>query len=234
MKPPPPGLSNVVQISAGARHALALLRDGTVVGWGSDDLGQAVPPPGLSNVIAIVAGNSYSMALRDDGTVLEWGRDATTPPAEATNLVSIASGNFHRVGLREDGVVFSWGFENGGLGQTRVPSDLPPVIAIAAAGDASFGLIPATGEPHIARHPRRQTLFTGHPLRLEASVFPGAASVTYRWSRNAVELPLQTNAVLDISSATVTDAGRYYVRASNAVGSDTSREAEVTVMEQAP
>jgi len=188
----------------------------------------------LSDVIAIVAGDSSSMALRDDRRVLEWGRDATTPPAEATNLVSIASGNFHRVGLREDGEVFSWGFENGGLGQTRVPSDLPPVVAIAAAGDASFGLIPATGEPHIARHPRRQMLFTGHPLRLEASVFPGAAPVTYRWSRNGVELPFQTNAVLDISSATVADAGRYYVRASNAVGSDTSREADVAVMEQAP
>ncbi|HXJ55142.1 MAG TPA: immunoglobulin domain-containing protein [Verrucomicrobiae bacterium] len=234
MKPPPAGLANVVQISAGARHALALLRDGTVVGWGSDDCSQANPPANLSNVVQVVAGNCYSMALRNDGSVVEWGRETYAPPSDATNLVAIATGNFHRVGLRDDGVVFSWGFENGGAGQIRVPTDLPPVIAIAAAGDASFGLLPATAEPHIARHPRRQTLFTGEPLRLEASVFPGAAPVTYRWFRNGVELPSQTNAVLEIASATLGDAGRYSVRATNALGSDTSREAEVTVMEQAP
>src|SRR5439155_5496112 len=103
-----------------------------------------------------------------------------------------------------------------------------------AAGDTSFGLIPATGEPHIARQPRSQTLFTGQRLRLEARVFPGAAPVAYRWFQNGVELPFQTNAVVDISSATVADAGRYSVRASNALGSDTSRAVEVTVVEQAP
>lgn len=235
MKPPPPGLTNVIQISVGERHALGLLRDGTVVAWGGNDLGQLNVPSGLSNVVAIAAGSdNFNMALREDGTVIEWGRDATAPPPEAINLVAIAGGLGHRIGLRDDGRVISWGFENGNAGQTRVPPDLPPVIAIAAAGDASFGVIPASGEPHLARQPRQQTLFTGQRLRLEASVFPGAEPVSYRWFQNGAELPFQTNAVLEILSATIADAGRYFLRASNAFGTDTSREAEVIVVEQAP
>src|ERR1043166_974193 len=98
----------------------------------------------------VVAGNCYSMALKDDGTVIEWGSGVggLFLPREATNLVAIATGNFHRVGLREDGKVFSWGWENGNAGQTRVPVDLPPVVSIAAAGDSSYAIVPAAGEPH--------------------------------------------------------------------------------------
>lgn len=234
MKPPPSGLTNVIQISAGARHALALVRDGTVVAWGSDDLGQATPPQGLSNVAAVVAGNSYSMALCENGTVIEWGRDAVSAPPEATNLVAIATGNFHRVGLREDGKVLSWGYENGGAGQTRVPPDLPPVVAICAAGDASFAVIPATGEPHIARQPRSRQFFTGQPIQLEVLLFPGADEVRYQWYKDGGVLGGATNRTFSISSALKSDSGKYKVRAWNDSGAIISREAEIIVLDQAP
>jgi alpha-tubulin suppressor-like RCC1 family protein len=234
MKPPPPGLSNVVQISAGARHALALLDDGTVVGWGSDDCDQATPPEGLNDVVAVAAGNCYSMALREDGTVVEWGRDTFSPPPEATNLVAIATGNFHRVGLLEDGRVFSWGIENGGAGQTRVPADLPPVFAITAAGDASFGVIPATSEPHIARQPKRRTLFRNQLLSLDTKLFPGSSHVFFQWFKDGVELAGKTARVLRRSSAQPADSGFYYVMARNAFGADTSRAVEVRVVNRPP
>jgi alpha-tubulin suppressor-like RCC1 family protein len=86
------GLQNVVQVSAGGNvpadgHTLALLKDGTVVAWGSNKFGQlgnnstsdsAVPVPvvGLKNVKQVAAGGAHSMALLDNGSVWCWGSNA--------------------------------------------------------------------------------------------------------------------------------------------------------------
>ncbi len=85
-----PGLANVTAIAAGARFALALRSDGSVVAWGDGAMGAlgdgkgvgsgqhyAVPFPravvGLSGVTAIAAGSEFGLALRDDGSVWGWG-----------------------------------------------------------------------------------------------------------------------------------------------------------------
>jgi hypothetical protein len=71
------------QIACGASHALHLWPDGTVVGLGSDEYGQATPPAGLE-ATAISAGEYHSLALRADGTVVGWGYNHSgqaTPPA---------------------------------------------------------------------------------------------------------------------------------------------------------
>ncbi|MDI1447998.1 PLAT/LH2 domain-containing protein [Polyangium sp. 6x1] len=78
-------------ISAGWRHSLALLEDGTVWSWGQNNFGQLgngtvsasmdtpVKVLNLSGVKAIAASTnadfdeSYSMALLEDGTVWVWG-----------------------------------------------------------------------------------------------------------------------------------------------------------------
>ncbi len=102
-------LRGVVAIAAGALHSLALQADGTVVGWGLNNSGQATgvasPSPYwsaptvvrlggqvLSDVVAVAAGgyqaegrHGYSMALRANGTVVAWGYNGngeTTVPAE--------------------------------------------------------------------------------------------------------------------------------------------------------
>ncbi|TVR49623.1 MAG: hypothetical protein EA425_11790 [Puniceicoccaceae bacterium] len=69
----PPGWRMLPAIAAGTTHSLALLADGSVVGWGSDSYGKSTPPDGLSDVVAIAAGQYYSLALRADGTVVAWG-----------------------------------------------------------------------------------------------------------------------------------------------------------------
>jgi alpha-tubulin suppressor-like RCC1 family protein len=85
-----PGLSNIVAISTGYRHSMALRNDGTVFTWGFNSTGQlgqgtigsntpcdCDPTPtavsGLSNVTAIEAGYDFSLAVRNDGTVRAWG-----------------------------------------------------------------------------------------------------------------------------------------------------------------
>ena len=108
----PAGLSNVVAVSAGYGHSLALRRDGTVIGWGNNWLGGATGTPTvafphhttgavmvagqvLSNVVAISAGNDFSLGLKRDGTVVAWGHPNgmyIDVPAGLSNVVSIAAG----------------------------------------------------------------------------------------------------------------------------------------------
>ncbi len=83
------GLSEVTAIAAGEGFALALRKNGTVMGWGENGDGQlgeatgpknceeCIPTPvtvsGLSEVVAIAAGGRQSLALLKDGTVMAWG-----------------------------------------------------------------------------------------------------------------------------------------------------------------
>ena len=135
-------LSNVVSISQGAAHSMALLQNGTVIAWGNNYYGQTNIPAGLTNVIAIAAGYYHSMALVSSGIVVSWGMcqyGQTNVPADLTNVVAIAAGAYHSLALKRDGTVVSWGFNN--YGQTNVPSGLTNVIAIAGGEDDSLALI---------------------------------------------------------------------------------------------
>ncbi|MBT3374184.1 MAG: hypothetical protein HN742_31450 [Lentisphaerae bacterium] len=81
------GLSEIIAISAGWDHSLALTRTGTIYAWGSRSHGQLgdgiretgrpspvpVLVPGLTDITAIAAGGQHSLALRADGTLYAWG-----------------------------------------------------------------------------------------------------------------------------------------------------------------
>ena len=84
----PSGLSNVVMIASGGAHALALTRDGTVVGWGADT-NSANVPPGLSNVVSITAAPGHSSALLSNGTAIAWGIVGTNIPSGLTNVADL-------------------------------------------------------------------------------------------------------------------------------------------------
>jgi alpha-tubulin suppressor-like RCC1 family protein len=86
---PVPGLANVIAIAADYRYSLALLADGTVMAWGTDESGQLgdgvgiqsgclcvdhpAPVPGISGAVAISAGYRSGSALLQDGAVKDWG-----------------------------------------------------------------------------------------------------------------------------------------------------------------
>ena len=86
-----PGLSDVVAIAAGGADDFALLRNGTVVGWGENRDGQLgdgttlekdtpTPVQGLTGVVAISAGGmssvtGHALALLGNGMVMAWGAD---------------------------------------------------------------------------------------------------------------------------------------------------------------
>jgi alpha-tubulin suppressor-like RCC1 family protein len=123
----PVGLSNVIAIATAGGPRLALNRDGTVVGWGYNEYGQATGVPNavfpnqstgtvmiagqvLTNVAAIAAGFEYSLALKRDGTVVAWGHPFAmkmTVPAGLSGVVAIAAGQDFCLAITTNAAAFA-------------------------------------------------------------------------------------------------------------------------------
>ncbi len=141
---PVPGLSDIVGLSLGRNHTLALKNDGTVWAWGDNTRGQigngvasvqpvAVPfqIPGLTNIRLVAAGSLHSLAVGNDGIVWAWGdntqgqlgQGATgilpgKTPVQVPNLTGIvdaAAGNDHSITVRSDGSIWIWGMNDQGV-----------------------------------------------------------------------------------------------------------------------
>jgi len=160
-------LSGVTQVAAGFEDGLALLSNGTVMGWGANAHGAVgdgtttprptpVPVSGLSGVIAIAQRQQHSLALLSNGTVMSWGQttgaDQLRPVAVPglSGVVAIATGGFHDLALLSNGTIMAWG--SGGSGQlgngsfndrtTPVPvSGVSNAIGIAAGTFFSLALL---------------------------------------------------------------------------------------------
>jgi alpha-tubulin suppressor-like RCC1 family protein len=137
----PPGLSDVVAVSANQGHGLALQRDGTVVAWGNNASGQATVPEGLSGVVAVSAGKAYSLALQRDGTVVAWGNNTSgqvTVPPGLSGVAAVSAGSTHNLALKQDGTVVAWG--NNDFGRATVPKGLLEVVSVSAGSGHSLAL----------------------------------------------------------------------------------------------
>ncbi len=121
------GITGAIDFGFGSAATLVLLADGTVLGWGGNQWGQAGTGAGSSN---------FSL---HQPTAL-----AGLPPVQA-----LASGAFHSLALSRDGRVFAWGYGLSGqlgLGDDQIryqPTEIPGltnVTAIGAGGGSSFAL----------------------------------------------------------------------------------------------
>ena len=161
----PPGLTNVVAVSAGERYAMALKADGTVVTWGDN----ASPPPvDLSGVTAVAAGHLHHVALKSDGTVVVWGNNdfnQLNVPAGLANVRAIAAAKYYTLALREDGTVIGWGLD---LGQEILP--LPAMTGVTAI---------SAGITHALALKSDGTVVTwGSPWEPQATLPPGLSDIT--------------------------------------------------------
>jgi alpha-tubulin suppressor-like RCC1 family protein len=90
------GLTEVVQVSAAGRHALALRKDGTVYAWGASGAiiaedpakpGVATGPvriAGLENIVQVAAARDHNLVLTRDGDVYAWGENTDAQLGLAT------------------------------------------------------------------------------------------------------------------------------------------------------
>jgi len=144
----PTGLTNVMALSAGGYHSVALKSDGTVVEWG--DTGFI--PAGASNIIASDISANLDLVLKDDNSVGGWGLNLygeATVPAGLSNAVAVTAGFDFSAALNADGTVMAWG--NVPLQMSNALAKLTSIVAISAGDDhllllASDGTVLALGE----------------------------------------------------------------------------------------
>jgi alpha-tubulin suppressor-like RCC1 family protein len=134
------GFTNIIAVSAGVNHAVALKSDGTVWVWGSNLFGeggngaaggnQLVPVQNstLFGVSQIAAAWHYSYALKPDGSLFAWGYNVrgnlgngttnstgcqcSPAPQQAsiTNVIDIKATDEHALARKTDGSVWAWGW----------------------------------------------------------------------------------------------------------------------------
>jgi alpha-tubulin suppressor-like RCC1 family protein len=150
------GLTQMIGITAGAYHSVALRADGTVWTWGDNGSGKLgigssvgntnwpVQAVGLTQMIAVAAGTGHSVALRADGTVWTWGdngsgqlgrtNDDNTVPDQVSglsNVVAIAAGQLHTLAVTADGHLYAWGdneYGQLGVGNNNLQSTNTPQL----------------------------------------------------------------------------------------------------------
>lgn len=137
--------NDIVDISAGMSHSLALRANGEILAWGENSNGCPVgacdvpPLPSGLRYEKIAAGNAVSVAWRSDGTFQAWGDCLNgvlnVPTVSGLACTEIRVSNF-ALALMSDGSVLAWG--NNSQGQCNVPS-LPPGVRYTkvAAGSAN-------------------------------------------------------------------------------------------------
>ncbi|KAL4861448.1 hypothetical protein BDV12DRAFT_191076 [Aspergillus spectabilis] len=93
-----PGVENVVRLSSGAQHVLALTSDGTVFSWGRNEQGQ------LGRRRRVHDGPVHSLTSEQC--------------ALPSGIVNIGTGSYHSFAVHKSGTVYAWGSNN--FGQTAI------------------------------------------------------------------------------------------------------------------
>ncbi len=135
------GAGNVaVAVAAGHTHSLALLSDGSLLAWGSNNNGQlgigntsqkSLPQavPGLTGITQITGGWDFTFARSSSGAVWAWGSDSTSQLGDGDsvytfslspkaipglNALVLSAGIGHAVALGADCTVQTWGRNTSG------------------------------------------------------------------------------------------------------------------------
>ena len=153
------GGTNWKQVSGGGYHTAAIKTDGTLWGWGRNDIGQlggnntanySSPIPQLyggTNWKQVACGYYHTAAIKTDGTLWTWGSgnsgrlgdntvvaksSPVTTIAGGTNWKQVACGYKHTAAVKTDGTLWSCGYNtNGELGDNTNVAKSSPVTTIS-------------------------------------------------------------------------------------------------------
>lgn len=120
------GISDVVEVAAGAQFSLALKSDGTVWIWGEIGYDTPVSMPtqvkGISNIKHITAGYKTAYAIDQDNNLWAWGNNnfgqigdgnigpnVSLPVKVMTNVKKVVSTDMTTLALKFDGTAWGWG-----------------------------------------------------------------------------------------------------------------------------
>lgn len=153
-----PDLTDIIQVSGGQVHSLALKRDGTVWAWGGNHSGQLgdgtkvsrITPEkvsGLTDIVSIETDWTRSFAIKKDGTVWGWGGFYFRSPDGSINnfntpvqlkgfenIVAISAGYGSFMALKSDGTV--WYLYD----KVTQVAGVTDIVQIAVGGEYTYGL----------------------------------------------------------------------------------------------
>ena len=149
-------VEGAVDVAAGRDHVLALLADGSALGWGAGSSGQLgtgqsgilgdraqpVPVSGLTDGRAVFAAGNASFALRATGEAVAWGqnslaqlgvgdttaRTTPTPMVLGPGVTFVGPGTVHGLATMTGGAVVGWGVTSSGELGTMPPSGGPSYL----------------------------------------------------------------------------------------------------------
>lgn len=154
------GFTDWIEISAGTNTTFAIRANGTLWGWGRNDLGQlgignntSRRSPvsvlgGFTDWVKVSASSNHIAAIRSNGTAWCWGRNdlgqlGTNNTISRNSPVSVVGGftdwqqintggAFHTVAIRTNGTAWGWGY--GGRGQLGTNSTTTTSSPVSVVG----------------------------------------------------------------------------------------------------
>jgi len=160
-------MEDVLSISAGVFHTVAIRTDGSLWAWGSTRWGllgdgtvtdhhtPISPVKIMDSVIAVSVGDTHTAAIRADGSLWAWGRneegqlgDGTTtgrytPVKVMADVIAVSAGFNCTMAIKSDGSLWAWGSNwDGQLGDGTTTMQITPIRimknVVAVSAGGSF------------------------------------------------------------------------------------------------